>query len=173
MLTKVKRIRRNTGGEARKFENIPKASQPQQEQLGKRNQFVSKFVSENIKSPELADAAKQTYTTQQVQSNELISGTSMASPTNIQDVNISKATISAPTTGTSAQTAGPGTFNVATMTGATGTGQTATAAQGTVGTQSQVGTITGSLSGTATGATATPTSSAVAQAAQGQLSAGA
>ena len=54
------------------------------------------------------------------------------------------------------------------MTAQTGTAQTGTAQAGTVGTQAQVGTVTGTLSGTATGATATPTSSAVAQAAQGQ-----
>ena len=46
MLTKIKRIRRNTGGEARKFEKIPTASQPQQKtQIGKRNQYLSKFVT--------------------------------------------------------------------------------------------------------------------------------
>ena len=33
MLTKIKRIRRNTGGEARKFEKIPTASQPQQQKM--------------------------------------------------------------------------------------------------------------------------------------------
>ena len=78
MLTKIKRIRRNTGGEARKFENIPTGSQPQQKTgLGKRNQFLDKFVTEQIKSPELADAAKQSYTQQAVQSNELLSGSTI------------------------------------------------------------------------------------------------
>ena len=57
MLTKVKRIRRKkyqTGGETRKFENIPGASQPQQKDgIGTRNQFVDKFVTEQVKSPEM------------------------------------------------------------------------------------------------------------------------
>ena len=59
------------------------------------------------------------------------------------------------------------------MSGATGTAQSGTAQAGTVGTNSQVGTVTGSLSGTATGATGGPSSSAIAQAASGQLSSGA
>ena len=57
MLTKIKRIRRKkyaVGDEARKFENIPTASQPQQQKLGTRDQYVDKFVTNQIKSPELA-----------------------------------------------------------------------------------------------------------------------
>ena len=52
MLTKIKRVRRKkfaAGDEARKFEKIPKASQPQQSKIGTRNQYLSKFVSDNIK----------------------------------------------------------------------------------------------------------------------------
>ena len=77
MLTKVKRIRRKkyaTGDEARKFTNIPTGSQPQQGGLGTRNQNIDKYVTDQIKSPELASAAKQTYTQQGVQSNELLTG---------------------------------------------------------------------------------------------------
>ena len=58
MLKKIKRIRRAVGDEARKFEKIPTASQPQQQKMGTRNQFLDKYVTEQIKSPELADAAK-------------------------------------------------------------------------------------------------------------------
>ena len=47
MLTKVKRVKRKKyaiGDEARKFENIPTASQPVQDTgLGTRNQLVDKF----------------------------------------------------------------------------------------------------------------------------------
>ena len=161
MLTKVKRMRLNkmrqkfaVGDEARKFENIPTASQPQQQKIGTRDQFVSKYVTEQVKSPELAAAATQQYTTQAVQSDELIGGATMTSPTDIQDVSVSKSSITTPTSQTASQVAAPGTFNVSTMTPATGIGQTGTAQAGTVGTQSQVSTVTGSLSGTATGATA-------------------
>ena len=97
MLTKVKRMRLNkmrqkfaVGDEARKFENIPTASQPQQQKIGTRDQFVSKYVTEQVKSPELAAAATQQYTTQAVQSDELIGGATMTSPTDIQDVSVSK-----------------------------------------------------------------------------------
>jgi len=173
MLTKIKRIRRNTGGEARKFEKIPTASQPQQTQVGKRNQYLSQFVSDNIKSPELADAAKQSYTQQQVQSNELLSGTQMASPTSVGTTTITGQQVTAPTAITSTQVSAPTSMTAATMTPASGTAQTGTAQAGTVGTQSQVGTVTGTLSGTASGATAGPSTSAVVQAASGQLSAGA
>jgi hypothetical protein len=180
MIPKVKRMRLNkmrqkfaVGDEARKFSNIPTASKPVQQTVGERNQYLDKYVAGQIKSPELADAAKQQYTKQTVQADELISGTTMTSPTDIQDVGITKAAITAPTSATATQVQAPGTFNVATMTGATGTAQTGTAQTGTVGTQAQVGTVTGTLSGTTTGATAAPTTSAIAQASQGQLSAGA
>ena len=66
MLTKIKRIRRKkyaTGDEARKFENIPTGSQPQQGGLGTRNQNIDRYVTEQIKSPELASSATQSYTT--------------------------------------------------------------------------------------------------------------
>ena len=62
MLTKIKRIRRKkyaTGDEAREFKNIPTASQPQQGGLGTRNQNIDKYVTDQIKTPELATAAKQ------------------------------------------------------------------------------------------------------------------
>ena len=75
MLKKIKRIRRAGGDEARKFEKIPKASQPQQQKMGKRNEYLDKYVTSNIKSPELADAAKQTYTQQTVKADELLAGT--------------------------------------------------------------------------------------------------
>ena len=61
----------------------------------------------NIKSPELADAAKQTYTQQQVQSNELLSGTQMAAPTSVGTTTITGQQIAAPTAITSTQVAAP------------------------------------------------------------------
>ena len=122
MLTKVKRIRLNkmrqkfaVGDEARKFENIPTASQPQQQKVGTRDQFVSKYVTEQVKSPELASSATQQYTTQGVQTDELISGTTMVSPTDIQDVSISKDTITTPTSSSATQVSAPGTFNLSTI----------------------------------------------------------
>ena len=174
MLTKIKRIRKNTGGEARKFEKYSYSfSTTTTKGLGTRDQFVDKFVTEQIKSPELASAAQQQYTQQAVQSNELLSGTSMAAPTSVGTTTISGSQIAAPTAITSTQVAAPTGITTATMTPASGTAQTGTAQAGTVGTQSQVGTVTGTLSGTATGATAAPSTSAVVQAQQGQLSAGA
>ena len=74
MLTKVKRVKRKkyaVGDEARKFENIPTASQPQQQKLGTRQEYLDKYATSQIKAPELADAAKQSYTQQAVQSDEL------------------------------------------------------------------------------------------------------
>ena len=135
MLTKIKRIRRNTGGEARKFENIPGASQPQQKDgIGSRNQFVDKFVTEQVKSPEIASAAQQQYTQQTVQSNELLSGTSMAAPTSVGTTTISGSQIAAPSAITSTQVAAPTSLTASTMTPASGTAQTGTAQAGTVGT---------------------------------------
>ena len=168
MITKVKRIRKKyqTGGATRDFKNIPTASQPEQKTgLGKRDQYLDKFVSEQIKSPELADAAKQSYTQQTVQSNELLSGSTMAAPTNVGTTTITGQQITAPTAITSTQVAAPTSLTASTITPASGTAQTGTAQTGTVGTQSQVGTVTGTLSGTATGATAAPSTSAVVQAA--------
>ena len=83
MLTKIKRIKRAVGDEARKFEKIPTASQPLQQKMGTRNQFLDKYVTEQIKSPELADAAKQAYTQQTVQANELLAGSQQAAPTTV------------------------------------------------------------------------------------------
>jgi hypothetical protein len=173
MLTKIKRIKRAVGDEARKFTRIPEGSQPQQGGLGKRNQFADKYVTEQIKSPELADAAKQAYTQQAVQSDELLAGSQQVAPTAVGTKTITGSQISTPAALTSTAGAGPTTLTTSTMTPTSGTAQTGTAQTGTVGTQSQVGTVTGTLSGTATGATANPTTSAVAAAQQGALSSGA
>ena len=62
MLTKIKRIRRKkyaTGDVARDFKNIPDASKPQQGGLGTRNQNIDKYVTDQIKSPELASSARK------------------------------------------------------------------------------------------------------------------
>ena len=176
MLTKVKRVKRKkyaVGDEARKFEKIPTASQPQQQKMGTRDQFVDKYVTGQIKTPELADSAKQTYTTQAVQQPELLTGATQVAPTDVSTKTITGQTIATPTALTAAQAATPTGPTTSTMTAGTGTAQTGTAQAGTVGTSSQIGTVTGTLSGTATGATGSPTSSAVAQAASGNLSGGA
>ena len=87
MIPKVKRMRLNkmrqkfaAGDTARKFENVPTASQPVQQKIGGRNQFIDKFVAGQVKNPELAADAKQKYTAQQVQTNELMGGQTMSSP---------------------------------------------------------------------------------------------
>ena len=85
MITKVKRVRLNkkprqkfaVGDEARKFENIPTASQPQQQELGTRQEFADKYVTSQIAKPELAPSATQAYTSQAVQADELLGGTTM------------------------------------------------------------------------------------------------
>ena len=100
MLTKVKRVKRKkyaVGDEARKFEKIPTASQPQQQKMGTRDQFVDKYVTGQIKTPELADAAKQSYTQQAVQSNELLAGTQQAATTPVGTTTITGQTIATPT----------------------------------------------------------------------------
>ena len=160
MIPKVKRIRLNkmrqkfaAGDTARDFKNIPVASEPVQQKIGGRNQFIDKFVAGQVKNPELAADAKQKYTTQQVQTNELLGGTTMAAPTNVGQQTITGSTITAPTTGVSQQVSTPTGITAGQMTAQTGTAQAGTAQTGTVGTQSQVGTVTGTLSGTATGAT--------------------
>ena len=46
------------------LQNIPTGSQPQQGGLGTRNQNIDRYVTEQIKSPELASSATQIlYTT--------------------------------------------------------------------------------------------------------------
>ena len=116
MLTKIKRIRRKkyaTGDEARKFENIPDASQPQQGGLGTRDQNIDRYVTEQIKSPELATSATQSYTQQGVQSNELLGGNVQAAPTDVAATTLLLAhLLAAPTALTSTAAAAPSAFNV-------------------------------------------------------------
>src|SRR6056300_915847 len=110
MLTKVKRVRRKkfaTGDAARKFKNIPTASQPQQQKIGTRQEFADKYVTSQVAKPELASAAKQQYTTQAVQQQELLTGSTMAAPTDIAQTTITGQQISTPTAGVSAQVAAP------------------------------------------------------------------
>ena len=60
MLTKVKRVKRKkyaVGDEARKFEKIPTASQPVQQKVGARDEYLDRCTKTQIKTPELADAA--------------------------------------------------------------------------------------------------------------------
>ena len=176
MLTKVKRVRRQkfaVGDEARKFTNIPTASQPQQQQIGTRQEFADKYVTSQVATPEIAAAAKQQYTQQAVQPTELLTGTTMAAPTDVGTTTITGQQITAPTAGVSVTAPQPTALTAAQMTAATGTAQQAQAQAGALSQAAQVGTVTGTLTGTATGATAGPTSSAIAQAQQGQLSSGA
>ena len=53
------------------FKNIPEASQPVKQPIGKQDEAIDKYIAENIKDPTIADAAKQSYTAQTVQQNEL------------------------------------------------------------------------------------------------------
>ena len=72
MLTKVKRIKRKkyaVGDEAREFEKIPTASRPVQQKIGKRDEYLDRYAKTQVKTPELADAATQAYTTQAVQTD--------------------------------------------------------------------------------------------------------
>ena len=47
----------------RNFKNIPGASKPKQDQnIGNRNQDIDKYLADQIENPEIANAAKQTYT---------------------------------------------------------------------------------------------------------------
>ena len=110
MLTKVKRVKRKkyaVGDEARKFENIPTASQPQQQKIGTRDEYLDRYAKTQVKAPELADAAKQTYTGQAVQSDELLTGATQVAPTAVGTTTITGQTISTPTSLTAAQAATP------------------------------------------------------------------
>ena len=176
MLTKVKRIKRKkyaVGDEARDFKKIPTASQTVQQKVGTRDEYLDRYAKTQVKSPELADAAKQTYTGQAVQQDELVTGATQVAPTSVGTTTITGQTITTPTSLTAAQAATPTAPTTSTMTAGLGTAKTGTAQTGAVGTQAQIGTVTGTLSGTATGASAGPTSSALAQAASGTLSGGA
>ena len=176
MLTKVKRIKRKkfaAGDEARAFENIPKASQPQQQTIGTQNEYVDKYVTQQVTSPEIAQAAQQQYTSQAVQQDELLAGTTMAAPTAVGTTTITGQQIAPSATGTSQQVAAPTSMTTSQMTAATTAAQQAQAQTGALSQQAQVQAAQGTLTGLATGATAAPTASAIAQAAQGQLSSGA
>ena len=118
MLTKVKRIKRKkyaAGDEARKFEKIPVASQPVQQKVGARDEFLDRYVKTQVKSPELSDAAKQAYTTQAVQQPELLTGATQVAPTDVGTKTITGQTITTPTALTAAQAATPTAPTVSTM----------------------------------------------------------
>ena len=119
-MKKQPRKKFQTGDEARKFENIPTASQPAQQQIGARQQRADTFVAKQVETPEVATAAQQTYTPQTVQTNEMLSGTTMAAPTAVTDTSISAAPITAATPGTSTQVATPASLTAAQMTAQTG-----------------------------------------------------
>ena len=99
MLTKVKRIKRKkfqAGDEARKFEKIPTAAQPVQQKVGARDEFLDRYVKTQIKTPELAPTATQAYTTQAIQTDELLAGTTQVAPTDIGPTTITGQTIATP-----------------------------------------------------------------------------
>ena len=115
MLTKVKRIKRKkyaVGDEARKFETIPTASQPVQQKVGARDEYLDRYTKTQIKTPELADAAKQAYTTQAVQQPELLTGATQVAPTDVGTKTITGQTIGTPTAITSTTAATPTTPTV-------------------------------------------------------------
>ena len=93
MLTKIKRIRRKkyaVGDEVRDFKNIPKASQPQQQTIGDTTNYLDKYVNKQVTNPNVAAKSEQSYTSQAVQSNELLSGSTLTSPTAIGANSITK-----------------------------------------------------------------------------------
>ena len=78
----------------RDFKNIPEASKPSQPtDLGKANVDIDKYIADNIEDPQIADKAKQAYTQQTVQSNELLSGSTLATPTTVGQQNINVPTV--------------------------------------------------------------------------------
>ena len=127
MLTKVKRIKRKkyaVGDEARKFEKIPTASQPVQQKIGKRDEYLDRYAKTQVKTPELADAAKQDYTTQAVQTDELLAGATQVAPTAVGTKTITGQQLTAPSTLTASQAATPTTPSTTTMTAGLGVAKT-------------------------------------------------
>ena len=55
----------------RDFKEIPKAAQPGQVPVGTAQVDIDKYITDLVKDPKVAQAAKQAYTTQTVQQNEL------------------------------------------------------------------------------------------------------
>jgi len=138
MLTKVKRIKRKkyaAGDEAREFEKIPTASQPVQQKIGKRDEYLDRYAKTQVKTPELADAAKQAYTTQAVQQPELLTGATQVAPTDVGTKTITGQQITTPTALTAAQVSTPTAPTTSTMSVGLGTAKTGTAQTGAVGTQ--------------------------------------
>ena len=138
MLTKVKRIKRKkyaAGDEAREFKNIPTASRPVQQKVGTRDEYFDRYAKTQVKTPELADAATQAYTTQAVQTDELLGTTQQTTPTAVGTTTVTGQQITTPTTLTAAQAATPTTPSTTTMTAGLGAAKTGTAQAGTVGTQ--------------------------------------
>ena len=50
----------------RDFKEIPTAAKPVKQTVGKQGEDIDKYIAENVPRPEIADAAKQTYTQQTV-----------------------------------------------------------------------------------------------------------
>ena len=142
----------------RDFENIPGASKPaQQSTLGRRDKDIDLYLADQIQDPEIADKAKQKYTKQDVQADEL-----MTTPTQAGITTAGQQTVTAPgaitaQTGTTTATGAPSALAQRTMTAATvGTPTAATAATQTgLGASTQVtGQTRGTVTGAATAATA-------------------
>ena len=157
----------------RDFENIPGASKPgQQSTLGRRDKDIDLYLADQIQDPEIATAAKQKFTEQTVQADEL-----MTTPTQAGVTSAGQRTVSGPSaitsqTGTTTGVAAPSALAQRTMTAATvGTPTAATAATQTgLGAATQVtGQTRGTVTGAATAATANPVSQAIAQAAEGNV----
>jgi len=100
MLTKVKRIKRKkyaAGDEARDFKNIPTASEPVQQKVGTRDEYLDRYAKTQIKAPELATTATQAYTQANLQQAELLAGATQAAPTSVGTKTVTGQTISTPT----------------------------------------------------------------------------
>ena len=67
----------------RDFKNIPGASEPAQQM------DIDTYLKEQVSDPKIAQAAKQAYDKQVVQSNELLSGSTLATPTTVGQAQVS------------------------------------------------------------------------------------
>ena len=93
------------------FKNIPDASKPVKQPIGTQNEAIDKYIAENIKDPTIANAAKQSYTDQTVQQNELLSGSTLAAPTTVGQASLTAPTIVGATPASATTVAGPSTIS--------------------------------------------------------------
>ena len=96
----------------RDFKEIPGASDPAQ-QID-----IDTYLKEQISDPKIAQAAKQAYDKQVVQSNELLSGSTLATPTTVGQAQVSAPTIQAATPASATTIATPTALTAPTTTAA-------------------------------------------------------